>query len=144
MYKISIPKLSESELLERYKHIKPIVEYKGKKYFLRELTERELKECSFIWNIEADIKEEVDMTKYKQAERIQEFECIHRANSKYITTFNPKIAEIIAQIPKCYISVVDAFEIIESYIYEGDIEHQNAFSNGFNVSRVRLYIKIKD
>lgn len=144
MYKISIPKISNTELLERYKHIKPIIEYKGKKYFLREFKENELRQRPFTYYIEEDIKEEVDMTKYKEAQRIQEFECIHKADCKYISIFTPKIAEIIAQIPKCYIYAVDAFEIMESYTHKGDIQYQNVFDNGFNVSRVRLYVKIRD
>lgn len=144
MYNISIPEIRREELLERCGHIKPIIEYKGKSYFLRDYTEKEIQERPYNWYVEEDIREIADMSKYIAIQNIPDFECIHKT-SGYVTIFTPTIAEVVAQIPECYVNIVDAFQIMESYVNTDDSgEHQNAFENGFNVSRVRLYVKVRN
>ena len=137
MYKVSIPDISKEELLARYKRIKPIVEIDGKKYFLREFTEKELTDVSYIWNAAEDKRELVDMSQY--VPRLEcDFECIHEYG--HYALFKPSIAEVLAQIPERELKYVDAFEIIESPKTSEDFnKNKIVFDNGFHISKVRLY-----
>ena len=55
MYNVSIPDISDEELLRRYQKIKPIVEVECVKYFLREFSKEELKNQSYINEVEKNI-----------------------------------------------------------------------------------------
>lgn len=137
MYKVSIPEISKEELMSRYEQIKPIVEVDGKKYFLREFTEKELKGISYIGNISEDKREPVDMELYVLRPE-QDFECIHSYG--YPGFFKPSIAEVLAQIPEFDVPFIDAFEIIEMPKTAEDFnKNKVVFNNGFHMSKVRLY-----
>lgn len=138
MYNVSIPEISKEELLARYERIKPIVEIGGVKYFLRDFTEKELTEISYIYDKEKDKREKVDMDLYVAQEDL-DFECIHKYG--YPGFFKPSIAEVLAQIPEDEIPFVDAFEIINEPKTSDDF-HKNkiVFNSGFHISIVRLYV----
>ena len=138
MYIVSIPKISKEELIARYKRIKPIVEFEGKKYFLREFSTAELTGKSYIWNISEDKREHVDMKKFIPLVN-SDFECLHSYG--YYGVFKPSIGEVLAQIPKIDADFVDAFEIIEQpEVLEDFNKYRIQFDNGFHVSKVRLYM----
>lgn len=142
MYIVSIPEISNEELLERYKRIKPIVEIEGTKYFLRDFKEDELRNISFIWNAKEEKKEPVDVQKIKPIEN-RDFKCIHKYG--YYGLFKPSIAEVLAQIPERDLQLVCAFEIIESPENTRDFaKHQIEFDNGYHVSKVRLYYSCQE
>ena len=75
MYKMSIPEISNEELLAWYRRIKPIVDCDGIKYFLRDFKEDELRKISYLCNKDEDKREVVDMEQYVQIG--EEFEGIH-------------------------------------------------------------------
>ncbi len=145
MYKVSIPEISREELLSRYKSIKPIIDIKGKKYFLREFTESELTDISYIWIDNEDIGEIVDMNLFVPYVE-KDFECIHQYFGHPLL-FKPSIAEILAQIPESEIrySNISAFEIIEAPKTRMDLQKNPIlFENGFHISKVRLYTSPKN
>lgn len=140
MYNVSIPEISNEELLARYKQVKPIVEVAGKKYFLRDFTLDELRKLSYTWNADQDKTELVNIDLYRP---YREFECIHRFG--YYGFFTPTIAGVLAQIPKHTIQLVDAFEIIEFPKAINDLsKNKIVFDNGFHISKVRLYTSINN
>lgn len=104
MYNVSIPEITEEELKVRYKRIKPIVEIEGKKYLLREYTQEELREKSYIWDLEHDKRGEVNIDEYVPLVDY-DFECIHKYG--YYGFFKPSIAEVLAQIPQDLAGLVD-------------------------------------
>ena len=135
MYNVSIPEISNEELLARYSHIKPIVTANGGKYFLREFAEDELRKLAYDGDLKDNITEQVDMDDYFFHES-RDFECIHKYG--YYGFFKPSIAEVLAQIPERDIQLVDAFEIILQF----DSSHnQIVFDNGYHMSKVRLYTR---
>lgn len=139
MYNVSIPEISNEELLARYSRIKPIVEVGGVKYFLREFTEKELTGRAYTWEAEEGKTEPVDMDDFIFTEE-RDFECIHAYG--YHGFFKPSIAEVLAQIPEREVPVVDAFEIIEEPKTASDFsKNKIVFDNGFHMSKVRLYTR---
>lgn len=142
MYNVSIPDISREELLARYAHIKPIVEIEGKKYFLRDFTEKELASVSCFRDIEALKKEPVG-EEFFLADFQCDITCIHTYEFPQI--FEPKIAEILAQIPDSEVPYVDAFEVLEPHrVAEESRKNQAIFDHGFHVSKVRLYTSRKN
>lgn len=139
MYNVSIPEISEEELLKRYERIKPIVEVDGTKYFLRDFTKDELTGIAYTWKKEKDKREPVDERMYIPRTG-KDFECIHKYG--YYGCFKPSIAEVLAQISDMDVEFVDAFEIIKSPETGEDL-HKNemVFNNGFHISTVRLYTR---
>lgn len=141
MYNVSIPEISKEELLARYKRIKPIVEIEGENYFLREFTESELTDISYIWNKNENKREPVNMDLF--VPRGKNFECIHAYGHPAL--FKPSIAEVLAQIPERDVPYVDAFKIIESPKTSSDFaKNQIVFDNGFHISKVQLYTSLKN
>lgn len=135
MYNVSIPEISNEELLARYSHIKPIVSASGGKYFLREFTEEELRNVAYDWERGKNITEQVNMDDYYFHES-RDFECIHKYG--HYVFFKPSIAEVLAQIPERDVPYVDAFEIILQF----NSEHNKVvFDNGYHMSKVRLYTR---
>lgn len=142
MFNMSIPKISDEELLKRYEQIKPIVTRNGKKYHLREYTLKEMTETSYIWKLDEDIREEVGNDEFKVWEG-KDFACLHKYG--YHGFFKPSIAEILSQIGEYELAFVKAFEIIDYPETKSDFGKNElssiAFDNGFHVSIVRLYLK---
>lgn len=138
MYNVSIPEITKEELLSRYRKIKPIVEIDGKKWFLRNFTEKELTN-PYTLNAKKDKAEEVNMNEYVALTEY-DFECLHKY--KHPMFFKPNIADILAQIPESLVRMVDAFEIIKYDEIIDDFNKNKAiFDNGFHTSTVRLYSK---
>ena len=139
MYKVSIPEITDEELTKRYKHIKPIVEINGEKYLLRNFTESQLRDLSYIWNKHEDKREKVNMEEYIALEEY-DFECIHKYG--HYALFKPSIAEVLAQIPADLARLVNLFEIIdEPKTVEDFSKNKIVFDNGYHISKVRLYVK---
>ena len=137
MYIVSIPEISDEELNERYQNIRPIIEYNGKKYHLRDFTEKELRKLSYVYDTALNITDPVDMSLFVTRPDL-EFECIHTFG--YYGFFKPTIAEVLAQIPESVIPYVDAFEIIRTpSCWEDFVKNKIIFDNGYHVSTVRLY-----
>ena len=142
MYNVSIPDISDEELLRRYQKIKPIVEVGGVKYFLREFSKNELKNQSYINEVEKDIVKKVNMRLFVPCIG-QDFECIHKYGHPMF--FKPSIAEVLAQIPDGQVDFVDAFEIIEFPQVDNElIRNKIVFDNGYHISMVRLYTSRKN
>ena len=141
MYNISIPEISREELLARYNHIKPVIKWEERKYFLSEFTEEELTKTSYLWMIKERLGEEFDITKYSPMQQC-DFECIHKFGMPNL--FKPSIGEVLAQIPKLVLDDVCAFEIIQKPESEKDLyRNKIAFDNGFHTSIVRLYTRVE-
>ena len=103
MEKLSIPPITDVELMRRYLKIKPIAEVAEVKYWLRDYSLEELRKLAYLWNIVPDKREPVgealsNHTKY-------EFQCLHTFG--YHGIFKPSIAEVLAQIPE---------DVLEHYI----------------------------
>lgn len=139
MYNVSIPKITDEELKKRYERIKPIVEIQGEKYLLRNFTESQLREISYIWNMHKDKREKINIDEYVALEE-HDFECIHKYGC--YSLFKPSIAEVLAQIPEDILGIVDLFEIIdEPKTVEDFYKNKIVFENGYHISKVRLYVK---
>lgn len=137
---ISIPNITDEQLIERYNQIKPIVTIGGIKYYLRDYNLEELNEGSFMWDRHDDKRAAVDMSKFVEG---KDFECLH--SYLFHGVFNPNIAEILAQIPSTDWIYYDAFEIIEMpETYKDFKRNPLAFNQGFHSSTVRLYTSVNN
>lgn len=138
MYKVSIPEISDEELMKRYQQIKPIVQIDGIRYWMRDYSLKELKNTSFFYNKSEDKRARVDMSSL-EAVPSWDFECLHTYG--YPAFFNPSVAEVLAQLPVPEIIWVAAFEIIEKPETSEDFNRNpNAFKQGFHSSTIRLYM----
>lgn len=100
----------------------------------------ELSRISYIWGADQNKREIVDMSMYSPYSK--DFECIHKY--AFYGFFKPSIAEVLAQIPENQVNFMDAFEIISYPETAGDFtENSIVFKNGFHISIVRLYTKLK-
>ena len=139
MRKNSIPKVSKEEILKRYEKIKPIVDFYGTKYFIREYSEKEISNLPFIWLNSEDLTKVVDGNIYEQWPE-KDFECLH--TYIFYACFCPTIAEVLAQIPDDVLNEVSGFEIIaKPKNLEKLKENQERYSSNYHVSIVRLYRK---
>ena len=142
MFKVSIPEISDEEIIKRYEHIKPVIRKKGKLYYLREFTLSEIKDESYLKNSDENLREEVgkdELVVFKD----NDFACLHSYGC--CKFFMPSIGEILAQIDGTYIPSLKAFEIIKYPKTESDFYKDSfsyiAFKNGYHVSTVRLYFE---
>lgn len=142
MFKVSIPKISDVELMARYDHIKPVIKRNGKLHYFREFTLDEIKNRGYLWNVDEDVREQVGKGKLI-ALNGKDFICLHRYG--YHGLFVPSIGEVLAQIEELDVPHVRAFEIIKMPQTAADFHKDNlsaiAFAKGFHVSTVRLYGK---
>ena len=140
MFKVSIPDISQEEVMKRYKKIKPVITKNGKLYRFREFSYDEIWGTSYLWNTDEDVREEVGKDELEVLED-KDFVCLHSYN--YYGFFKPSIKEVLAQIEERDIPFVRAFEIIDYPITPSDFYKDSftsiAFSNGYHVSTVRLY-----
>lgn len=140
MFKVSIPKISDEEMKERYEQIKPVITVDGKLHYLREFTFKELTGISYLYNRDKDVREEVGEGELEVLEG-RDFVCLHGYG--YYGFFKPSIGEVLSQIKERDIPFVKAFEIIESPETAEDFHKDSftsiAFDNGYHVSTVRLY-----
>ena len=140
MFNVSIPKVSVEEIQKRYEHIKPVITVNGKLHYLREFNLEELSDSSYIWNIDKDVREEVDENELEVLEG-RDFVCLHTYGCPGL--FKPSIGEVLSQIKENEVPFIKAFEIIESPETYDDFYKDSftsiAFYNGYHVSTVRLY-----
>lgn len=140
MFEVSIPKISDEEMMKRYKQIKPVITLNGKLHYFREYTLEELSDISYLWDYEEDVREEVGKDELEVLEG-RDFVCLHSWN--FYDFFKPSVGEVLAQIKEHDLPLVKAFEIIESPQTADDFHKDSftsiAFDNGYHVSTVRLY-----
>lgn len=140
MYKISIPEISNEELLKRYEQIKPLIRCDDKLYHLREFDLNELIGQSFIWDYTDDLRNPVGENEFLYMEG-EDFLCLHRYG--YYGLFKPSIAEVLSQIDDSVLPFVSAFELLDEPMTSSDFHKDNftinAFHNGYHVSKIRLY-----
>lgn len=140
MFEVSIPKISDEEMMKRYKQIKPVITLNGKLHYFREYTLEELSDISYLWDYEEDVREEVGKDELEVLEG-RDFVCLHSWN--FYGFFKPSVGEVLAQIMEHDLPLVKAFEIIESPQTADDFHKDSftsiAFDNGYHVSTVRLY-----
>ena len=140
MKELSIPQISDEELMRRYLKIKPIAEVGDAKYWLRNYSIDEMRNTSYFWNLFPDKRKPIGKDLYTHD--YHEFECLHSFGS--FGFFKPTIAEVLAQIPEDALKhfTIDAFEIIGRPTSNGDFNmYRKALDQGFHVSIVRLYIR---
>lgn len=143
MFDVSIPPILNEELQKRYSKIKPVVTRNGKLHLLREFTPEELGKQSYLWNIDEDIREEINGDCLEPLVG-KDFVCLHKY--EYHEFFIPTIKDVLAQIDEKLLPHVCAFEIIDSpkeksADFRKDSFTSIIFSRGFHVSIVRLYRK---
>lgn len=134
--KIILPHLTDDELLARYKRIKPIVSYQGLYYYLKRYNAAMLRNQSYIWNIEKDIREQVDMTDVKT---LDEFPCYHTYG--WYGFFKPSIAEVLQQFPDDVLEEANAFYMTSTPENEYDLALQQEIVNaGCHRSTVKALV----
>lgn len=141
MFKVSIPEISDTEMMSRYERIKPVITVNGKLYSFREYTLEEVKGTSYLWNRKEDMREEVNED--LQVLQGKDFICLHHYG--YYGFFKPTVGEVLSQINECDVPFIKAFEIIQAPKTADNIYKDNfsfiALCNGYHVSVVRLYGK---
>ena len=140
MFEVSIPRISDEEMMKRYEQIKPVIKVNGKLHYFREYTLKELRNTSYLFNRDEDVREKVDEGELEAWEG-KNFVCLHTWN--YYGFFKPTIGEVLSQIEENDLPFVKAFEIIEAPQTADDFNKDSftsiAFDNGYHVSTVRLY-----
>ncbi|MBQ8042593.1 MAG: hypothetical protein IJ272_00390 [Clostridia bacterium] len=132
--KFEIPKMSTEEISKWYSTIKPIVYKNGTAYYLRRLSDKELKATAYTClNKTSDYAEHVD---FDQLSFLIDVRMLHLYG--YYGYFQPSVGEVIRQIPKEYLEKTIAFEIIDGGIGMNGI-YNAELNAGFHVSVVRLY-----
>ena len=132
---LRIPSISYDELISLYNKIKPIAEFNGQKFLLRDFNTRELSSYPFLDSIATDIRVLVDPYKL---ETIEEFLCLSSwANYGY---FRPTISEVLAQTSSNVRDYANAFEIVEQPKTRDDVfKYNSVIGNGYHLSKVRAY-----
>ena len=140
MKQLSIPHISDEELIRRYLKIKPIAEVCEKKYWLKEYSIDEMRNTSYFMNLFSDRTELVGDA--LSCHDHEDFKCLHSFGSYGI--FKPTVAEVLAQIPENSLKhfTIDAFEIIDNPASGGNLQKfREAMKCGYHTSVVRLYIR---
>ena len=141
MKNLSIPPISDEELMRRYLKIKPVAEIGDVKYWLRNYSISDMRNTSFFWTLVPDKREPVGESLSKHTH--YDFQCLHTFG--YHGFFKPSVAEVLAQIPEDVLKqyTIDAFEIVARPTSCGDLSaYKKAMDQGFHVSVVRLYIRV--
>ena len=103
MFEVSIPKISDEEMMKRYKQIKPVITVNGKLHYFREYTLEELSDISYLWNYEEDVREEVGKDELEVLEG-RDFVCTatHTMDfsNQVSVKFFPKLMNIIFILSK--------------------------------------------
>lgn len=140
MFEVSIPKISDEEMMKRYEQTKPVITVNGKLHYFREYTLEELSDISYLCDYEEDVREEVGKDELEVLEG-RDFVCLH--SYSYYGFFKPSVGEVLSQIKEHDLPFVKAFEIIERPQTADDFHKDSftsiAFDNGYHVSTVRLY-----
>ena len=140
MFEVSIPKISDEEMMKRYEQIKPVITVNGKLHYFREFTLKELSGINYLCDDEEDVREEVGKDELEVLEG-RDFVCLH--SYSYWGFFKPSVSEVLSQIREDDLPFVKAFEHIEIPQTRDDFHKDSftsiAFANGYHVSTVRLY-----
>lgn len=139
MFYMTIPEISDEELIERYTRVPPVVDVDGRLTYYKHFSLYEIKQTSYL------CAERPKPTRVGENELTvmegQDFACLHRYS--YPGLFKPSVAEVLAQIPDDALVYARAFQIIDwpktSEDFYRDSMVNIAFRNGFYVSTVRLY-----
>ena len=132
---IEIPRISDEELLKRYKALKPIITVEKLPYLIRDFSLEELKTLSYILNKEDNKTKRISR---ESLETIEEFLCLH--TYKYKNLFSPTISEVLAQAPIKSERKDQVFEIVEHPITNEDFDkYDELLENGYHLSKVRVY-----
>lgn len=126
--KYYIPKLSQEELEQRYKNIKPLIMKDGNLYYI------ERPECltsmSFLWN--PRLKERV-----QDLESVTTIKTLHTYG--HYALFKPSVKEVLAQIPDNLLGTVCAF-YLRGPGEAGDLSvYKDELNAGFQVAFATLY-----
>lgn len=136
--KIILPHLTDDELLARYRRIKPIVFYQELYYYLKRYNAKMMRNQSYIWNIERDIRTQADMS---DAITLAEFPCYHTYG--WYGIFKPSIAEVLQQFPDEVLEEANAFYMTSTPNNEYDLGLQQEIVNaGCHSSTVKA-LKLK-
>lgn len=135
---IVLPKISDVELLERYKCIRPIV-YNWEEYlfyYLRDFNQQELRNLSFLADINKSLGERVKYDDSVKVDILDEFSCYHTYGAPMF--FKPSIAEVLSQFPDNLLSEANAFYLYEYPKNVADLERQfDILAAGCHKSRVK-------
>lgn len=135
-HKIILPKLSDDELLARYRRIKPLIKEEELYYYLKRFNLIQMRNHSYLWNTDNDKRGQVDMT---GSEIIAEFSCYHTYS--YYGFFKPSIAEVLQQFPDDVLSEANAFYMFESPKTSDDLGKQWDIVNaGCQRSKVKALV----
>lgn len=130
-----IPRITNEELAELAKRIKPVMRGAGNKLFYGKI-DPDLRGTSYTWNFKAT----------KEATGLFEFATIrtlHTYGSPML--FKPSVAEVIAQIPREYCDRVVAFEITQRPVHSDDlIKERDALNAGFHVAVTALLTTVDE
>lgn len=145
MFLMSIPRIGDDELKNRYARVKPVVTVDGKIWGLREYSLSELKNRGFYNSRKEDMMHIIPEEKLEAWEN-HDFVCLHPYG--YPEKFNPTILDVLSQIPRSDLWWVKAFEIIETPLEitptqlraQPNSLRAMAHKNGYHVSTVRLYV----
>lgn len=137
MYKVSTPKISKTEIVRRYEHIKPVITINGKLHYLRDFSPEELSRTGYMWNRVENVQGKVDENELEMWEG-RDFACRH--NYGYTGSFFPTIHEILSQISETAVNVVKAFEVLKLSARPKVNDYSFMVSNCYYVSIVRLYV----
>ena len=131
-----IPSMEQSELMQWYKNISPIVHHNDKSFYLRKLTNYEVNNFPFTWFLsKTDYTDEVN---YDILTPLADITMLH--SFFYHGFFKPYVSEVIQQIPPALISKVTAFEIIKfPYQIKPHELVEEAENSGYHLSVIRLY-----
>ena len=139
MYDVSIPKLTDIELLRRYNFVKPLVDKGDDLYEVKDFTIQELKETLFLKEIPNHNLKKVASELFLPLPQL-DFECIHKFALPDF--FEPTIEEVLAQIPTEYIPAINAFKIINYPECEQDYKKNKiVYENHYHISVVRLFAR---
>ena len=134
--KIILPYLTDDELLARYRRIKPIVSIDELYYYLKRYNVSMMRNQSYLWNADKDIRSQVDMT---GAETIAEFPCYPPYG--YVGLFKPSIAEVLQQFPDDVLNEANAFYMTSSPETIFDLNMQSEIVNaGCHKSTVKALV----
>jgi hypothetical protein len=127
---IKIPEIADDRLNELCARIKPVIEFKGVKHYIKPC---HLRNVAYTW----------DATKAAKAPPLTELRVIRTYHTYgYYGMFKPSIAEVIAQIPPDVIDQVTEFEIVKRPLEAKDLnEEKRALNAGFHVATTVLYVR---
>ena len=136
--KIILPEISDVELLERYKDIRPIV-YNWEEYlfyYLRNFNLDELRKLSFLADINKNLDVMVKNSDSVKVDVLDEFSCYHTYGIPMF--FKPSIAEVLSQFPDELLNEANAFYLYDYPKNATDLDKQfDILAAGCHKSRVK-------